>query len=166
MPRHPALHNQGDFLKKMFPPGQNTSKDVLRGQLQKIAQMSQKVDVGQQGQQGQQTQQPQQPSQQNNTPQATLDALNQAQRDLDFLNSDFLAPLNVDPVALSNTIGRQGGLGGVTLDQPTIDGINNIATQNPHACTITQSHFLTIPSDRFTENETNLTTLSRLFKKN
>ena len=56
MPRHPALHNQGDFLKKMFPPGQNTSKDVLRGQLQKIAQMSQKVDVGQQGQQ---TQQPQ-----------------------------------------------------------------------------------------------------------
>ena len=59
MPRHPALHNQGDFLKKMFPPGQNTSKDVLRGQLQKIAQMSQKVDVGQQGQQGQQTQQPQ-----------------------------------------------------------------------------------------------------------
>ena len=51
MPRHPALHNQGDFLKKMFPPGQNTSKDVLRGQLQKIAQMSQKVDVGQQGQQ-------------------------------------------------------------------------------------------------------------------
>jgi hypothetical protein len=56
MPRHPSLHNQGDFLKKMFPPGQNTNKDVLRGQLQKIAQMSQKVDVGQQGQQ---TQQPQ-----------------------------------------------------------------------------------------------------------
>ena len=58
MPRHPSLHNQGDFLKKMFPPGQNTNKDVLRGQLQKIAQMSQKVDVGQQGQQPQQ-QQPQ-----------------------------------------------------------------------------------------------------------
>ena len=56
MPRHPALHNAGDFLKKMFPPGQNTDKNVLRGQLQKIAQMSQKVDVGQQGQQ---TQQPQ-----------------------------------------------------------------------------------------------------------
>ena len=54
MPRHPSLHNQGDFLKKMFPPGQNTNKDVLRGQLQKIAQMSQKVDVGQQGQQPQQ----------------------------------------------------------------------------------------------------------------
>jgi hypothetical protein len=53
MPRHPSLHNQGDFLKKMFPPGQNTNKDVLRGQLQKIAQMSQKVDVGQQGQQPQ-----------------------------------------------------------------------------------------------------------------
>ena len=52
MPRHPALHNAGDFLKKMFPPGQNTDKNVLRGQLQKIAQMSQKVDVGQQ--QGQQ----------------------------------------------------------------------------------------------------------------
>ena len=48
MPRHPSLHNQGDFLKKMFPPGQNTNKDLLRGQLQKIAQMSQKVDVGQQ----------------------------------------------------------------------------------------------------------------------
>ena len=60
MPRHPSLHNQGDFLKKMFPPGQNTNKDVLRGQLQKIAQMSQKVDVGQQGQQPQpQQQQPQ-----------------------------------------------------------------------------------------------------------
>ena len=59
MPRHPSLHNQGDFLKKMFPPGQNTNKDVLRGQLQKIAQMSQKVDVGQQGQQPQP--QPQQP---------------------------------------------------------------------------------------------------------
>ena len=50
MPRHPSLHNQGDFLKKMFPPGQNTNKDLLRGQLQKIAQMSQKVDVGQQAQ--------------------------------------------------------------------------------------------------------------------
>ena len=59
MPRHPSLHNQGDFLKKMFPPGQNTNKDVLRGQLQKIAQMSQKVDVGQQGQQPQPQQQPQ-----------------------------------------------------------------------------------------------------------
>ena len=59
MPRHPSLHNQGDFLKKMFPPGQNTNKDVLRGQLQKIAQMSQKVDVGQQGQQQQPQQQPQ-----------------------------------------------------------------------------------------------------------
>jgi hypothetical protein len=61
MPRHPSLHNQGDFLKKMFPPGQNTNKDVLRGQLQKIAQMSQKVDVGQQGQQPQQQQPQQQP---------------------------------------------------------------------------------------------------------
>ena len=61
MPRHPSLHNQGDFLKKMFPPGQNTNKDVLRGQLQKIAQMSQKVDVGQQGQQPQPQPQQQQP---------------------------------------------------------------------------------------------------------
>ena len=58
MPRHPSLHNAGDFLKKMFPPGQTTNRDLLRGQLQKIAQMSQKVDVGQQGQQ-QPQQQPQ-----------------------------------------------------------------------------------------------------------
>lgn len=105
--------------------------------------------------------QPQQPVPLESLPPAVQNYINQTRISEAFINSDIFRPLTSDPRALRSTIGKRGGLGGVSIDQVTIDAINTVATENPNNCTITQSHFLTAPATRFVETDTVLTDLSK-----
>lgn len=89
------------------------------------------------------------------------EALDRSRRAAEYFENDIFKPLPVDPAVIRGRVGKRFGLGGVSIDQPTIDAITTIATTNPNSCTITQSHFLTPPATRFNENDTNLSGLSK-----